>query len=67
MTLSAIVLALMTCTAAPPYDDCGPVLAEVRRNPETRLIAENLDAALADPRLARHILSTHDGFFGVAP
>lgn len=62
MTLSTVLLLLMQCTAAPPYDDCGPAVEAARQCPDTALIVQNLDAVLADPALARRVLETTHSF-----
>lgn len=66
MTLSAILLALMQCTAAAPYDDCAPVIAAARANPDTRLVVEGVELVFSDPELAQRVLDDRDDFFGAA-
>ena len=65
MTLSAILLALMQCTAAAPYDDCAPVIAAARVHPDTRLVVENIEAVFADPELYARVQEGRDDFFGL--
>jgi len=65
MTIGAIIAMLATCTAAPPYDDCGPALAAARANPDTRLVVEGVELVFSDPELYARVRDDRDDFFGL--
>ena len=64
MTVSAILTALVICASAPPYDDCAPVIAAARANPDTRLTVEAVEAVFADPALYARVRDSDAEFFG---
>lgn len=61
--LGAILALLAACTAAAPYDDCGPALAAARANPDARLVVEGVEAVFADPTLYARVRDNDDRFF----